>query len=324
MSWLSLRQDAGFLRDLRPTAPVAVLLGYSQSRTDAGRTIRLFVHGGPFASIAPTAAIRSSPRVRRFELPLRGDGSPASRGLISGLRSFFDIKCHQGRPCANCNGHRCPGAGGGGVWRGGSRMRCPGAGRRLRQSCRSYRQSPFPACLPVLSGDKAISRRIQMQRSRPSILLRSWTGGYAGRFGFVPGSKVGPQGGGVADAGEARPRAALPDHLPDGKDRHRCLGIYRAGEVTAVKAVRDQLHSWEERAYGDLPVCIIRHQYSFSAKTVSSRRANTSCMAREILSPERASSSPSGVTSRQLGYQVTGRRRILLNENGHIEGLSWI
>jgi formate--tetrahydrofolate ligase len=40
--------------------------------------------------------------------------------------------------------------------------------------------------------------------------------------------------------------------------------IYRAGDVTADKAVKDQLKTWEEMGFGKLPVCIAKTQYSFS------------------------------------------------------------
>jgi formate--tetrahydrofolate ligase len=40
--------------------------------------------------------------------------------------------------------------------------------------------------------------------------------------------------------------------------------IYRASEVIADTKIRDQLKSFEERGYKDLPICIAKTQYSFS------------------------------------------------------------
>jgi formate--tetrahydrofolate ligase len=40
--------------------------------------------------------------------------------------------------------------------------------------------------------------------------------------------------------------------------------IYRADDVTADKAVKDQLKTWEEMGFGKLPVCIAKTQFSFS------------------------------------------------------------
>ena len=40
--------------------------------------------------------------------------------------------------------------------------------------------------------------------------------------------------------------------------------IYRADEVLADKKIRDQLRSWEDQGYGDIPICMAKTQYSFS------------------------------------------------------------
>jgi formate--tetrahydrofolate ligase len=40
--------------------------------------------------------------------------------------------------------------------------------------------------------------------------------------------------------------------------------IYRASEVVADTKIRDQLKSFEEIGYGDLPICVAKTQYSFS------------------------------------------------------------
>jgi formate--tetrahydrofolate ligase len=40
--------------------------------------------------------------------------------------------------------------------------------------------------------------------------------------------------------------------------------IYRADEVITDQKIRDQLKSWEEQGYGNLPVCMAKTQYSFT------------------------------------------------------------
>ena len=40
--------------------------------------------------------------------------------------------------------------------------------------------------------------------------------------------------------------------------------IYRADEVIADQKIRDQLRTWEDQGYGDLPVCMAKTQYSFT------------------------------------------------------------
>ena len=41
--------------------------------------------------------------------------------------------------------------------------------------------------------------------------------------------------------------------------------IYRADNVVVDKKIQDQLVEWEAAGYGDLPVCMAKTQYSFSA-----------------------------------------------------------
>ena len=40
--------------------------------------------------------------------------------------------------------------------------------------------------------------------------------------------------------------------------------IYRADEVIADTKIRDQLKSFEEAGFGELPICVAKTQYSFS------------------------------------------------------------
>ena len=40
--------------------------------------------------------------------------------------------------------------------------------------------------------------------------------------------------------------------------------IYRANEVVADSKIKDQLKSFEEAGYGNLPICVAKTQYSFS------------------------------------------------------------
>jgi formate--tetrahydrofolate ligase len=59
--------------------------------------------------------------------------------------------------------------------------------------------------------------------------------------------------------------------------------IYRAGEVTADKSVKDQLKTWEEMGFGKLPVCIAKTQYSFSTNPDSKGApSNHSMNVREV------------------------------------------
>jgi formate--tetrahydrofolate ligase len=67
------------------------------------------------------------------------------------------------------------------------------------------------------------------------------------------------------DAGEGKLKFLYPDEMPLlEKVRTIAQEIYRARDISADKAVCDQLSSFEAMGYGKLPVCIAKTQYSFS------------------------------------------------------------
>ena len=101
--------------------------------------------------------------------------------------------------------------------------------------------------------------------------------------------------------------------------------IYRAEEVIADTKIRDQLKSFEELGYGELPICIAKTQYSFSTDP-SLKGAPTGHVLpiREI----RLSSGAEfivvicGAVMTMPGLpRVPAADSIKLNKNGEIEGL---
>jgi formate--tetrahydrofolate ligase len=69
----------------------------------------------------------------------------------------------------------------------------------------------------------------------------------------------------VADAGKSKLKLLYPDDMPlIEKIRTIAREIYRAKDIAAEKAVRDQLAQFEQMGFGNLPVCIAKTQYSFS------------------------------------------------------------
>jgi formate--tetrahydrofolate ligase len=69
----------------------------------------------------------------------------------------------------------------------------------------------------------------------------------------------------VADSGKSKLKLLYPDEMPL-LDKIRTIAkeIYRAEDIEAPKAVRDQLASFEAMGYKNLPVCIAKTQYSFT------------------------------------------------------------
>jgi formate--tetrahydrofolate ligase len=67
------------------------------------------------------------------------------------------------------------------------------------------------------------------------------------------------------DSGKSRLKLLYPDEMPlVEKVRTIAREIYRAKDISADKAVRDQFASFEAMGYGKLPVCVAKTQYSFS------------------------------------------------------------
>jgi formate--tetrahydrofolate ligase len=69
----------------------------------------------------------------------------------------------------------------------------------------------------------------------------------------------------ICDSGKSKLKLLYPDGMPLlEKIRTIAKEIYRAKDISADKAVRDQLAQFEQMGYGKLPVCIAKTQYSFS------------------------------------------------------------
>jgi formate--tetrahydrofolate ligase len=69
----------------------------------------------------------------------------------------------------------------------------------------------------------------------------------------------------VVESGKSKLKLLYPDEMPLwDKINTIAKEIYRARNVTADKAVRDQLAQFEAMGYGKLPVCIAKTQYSFT------------------------------------------------------------
>ena len=69
----------------------------------------------------------------------------------------------------------------------------------------------------------------------------------------------------IAESGASQFSPLYPDDMPLFEKINTIVKrIYRGDEAIADKAIRDQLHQWEQAGYGNLPVCMAKTQYSFS------------------------------------------------------------
>ena len=92
-----------------------------------------------------------------------------------------------------------------------------------------------------------------------AILCKHWEKGSEGTIELA--NKVVE----IADSNQSQFSTLYPDQMNlFEKIETVCKKIYRADEVVADKAIRDQLNAWEDSGYGDLPVCMAKTQYSFT------------------------------------------------------------
>jgi formate--tetrahydrofolate ligase len=153
-----------------------------------------------------------------------------------------------------------------------------------------------------------------------AILCRHWADGSAGIEDLARRVVE------IADAGTADFKPLYADGLAlMDKIETVAREIYRAGEVTADPAVREQLRRFEEEGYGHLPVCIAKTQYSFSTDperlgaptghTVSVREVRLSAGAGFVVAITGEIRTMPGLP------RSPSAERIALNEAGFVEGL---
>ncbi len=79
----------------------------------------------------------------------------------------------------------------------------------------------------------------------------------------------------VVESGKSKLKFLYPDEMPLlEKIRTIAKEIYRAKDIEASKAVRDQLAGFESMGYGKLPVCMAKTQYSFTTNADSKGAPN--------------------------------------------------
>jgi len=322
-----------YARDLKADGAMAVLLKDAM-QPNLVQTLEnnpAFVHGGPFANIAhgcnSVVATRTALKLGDYVVTEAGFGADL------GAEKFFDIKCRKAelKPAAavivatvralKMNG---------GVKKedlGAENVAalvkgCANLGRHVS----NVRKFGVPVVVAInhfvsdTDAEIAAVKEYVARLGAEAILCRHWAEGSAGIEELA--HKVVE----LADSGQAKFQPLYGDDLPLlEKIEIVASKIYHAGEVTADKAVRDQLAAWEEQGYGNLPVCMAKTQYSFSTDPnlrgapeghiVPVREVRLSAGAGfvvvitgEIMTMPGLPKSPSA-------------ERIFLNEQGYIEGL---
>ncbi|MDE1991911.1 MAG: formate--tetrahydrofolate ligase [Rhizobiaceae bacterium] len=261
-----------YAHDLKADGAMAVLLKDAM-QPNLVQTLEnnpALVHGGPFANIAhgcnSVIATRTALKLADYVVTEAGFGADL------GAEKFFDIKCRKAGLApdaavivATVRALKMNG----GIKKddlGKENVEalvkgCANLGRHVA----NVRKFGIPVVVAInhfISDTEAEIEAVKDYVARlgaEAILCRHWAEGSAGIEDLA--YKVVE----LAESGQAHFQPLYPDNLTlFEKIEIVASKIYHAGEVTADKAVRDQLRSWEDQGYGHLPVCIAKTQYSFS------------------------------------------------------------
>ncbi|WFU00584.1 formate--tetrahydrofolate ligase [Rhizobium sp. CB3171] len=322
-----------YARDLKADGAMSVLLKDAM-QPNLVQTLEnnpALVHGGPFANIAHGC---NSVIATRMALKL-GDYvvTEAGFGADLGAEKFFDIKCRKAGLSpdaavivATVRALKMNG----GVKRDDLGQEnvaalvkgCANLGRHVA-NVRKFGVPVVVAINHFISDTDAEIEALKNYVARlgaEAILCRHWAEGSAGIEELA--YKVVE----LAESGQAKFQPLYPDNLSLlEKIEIVASKIYHAGEVTADKAVRDQLRSWEDQGYGHLPVCMAKTQYSFSTDpNVRGAPEGHIVPVREV-----RLSAGAGFVVVITGEIMTmpglpkspAAERIFLNDQGYIEGL---
>ncbi|MBD0414497.1 formate--tetrahydrofolate ligase [Oryzicola mucosus] len=322
-----------FARDLKADGAMAVLLKDAM-QPNLVQTLEnnpALVHGGPFANIAHgcNSVVATTTALKLADYVV----TEAGFGADLGAEKFFDIKCRKAglKPAAavivatvramKMNG---------GVKKedlgtediDAVRRGCANLGRHIE----NVKQFGVPAVVAINHFHSDTPAEIEAMKAfvatlgEEAIVCRHWAEGSSGIEELA--RKVAA----LAESGMSQFAPIYPDAMPlfDKVDTV-VKRIYRGTEAIADKAIRDQLHAWEQAGYGHLPVCIAKTQYSFSTDpTLRGAPTGHVVPIREV-----RLSAGAGFVVAICGEIMTmpglprspSSERIFLNERGYIEGL---
>jgi formate--tetrahydrofolate ligase len=268
------RRDKSLIRagEVNADGAMAVLLkdALSPNLVQTLENNPAFIHGGPFANIAhgcnSVSATKTALGLADYVVTEAGFGADL------GAEKFFDIKCRKAglKPAAAVivatvramkmnGGVKKEDLGPENV--DAVKKGCANLGRHIE----NVKQFGVPVVVAInhLSGDTAAEieavTAYAARQGAEAILCRHWAEGSAGIETLAQK---------VVDLAESGASQFAPLYADEmglfEKMETIAREIYRAQEVIADTAIRNQLHAWEAEGYGHLPVCMAKTQYSFS------------------------------------------------------------
>ncbi|MBY6156389.1 formate--tetrahydrofolate ligase [Pseudooceanicola nitratireducens] len=261
-----------YARDLKADGAMTVLLKDAM-QPNLVQTLEhtpAFVHGGPFANIAHgcNSVIATTTALKLADYVV----TEAGFGADLGAEKFMNIKCRKAGLSPDCvvlvatiramkmNGGVAK-ADLGAENVSAVESGCANLGRHI-ENLKSF-GVPVVVGINHFTGDTeaeiaAVQAYVAGQGAE-AVVCRHWAEGSRGITDLA--TRVAA----LADSGQAQFAPLYGDDMPL-FDKIDCVAkrIYRADEVLAPTAIRDQLRAWEEAGYGHLPICMAKTQYSFS------------------------------------------------------------
>jgi formate--tetrahydrofolate ligase len=261
-----------YARDIKADGAMTVLLKDAM-QPNLVQTLEnnpAFVHGGPFANIAHgcNSVVATTTALKLADYVV----TEAGFGADLGAEKFFDIKCRKAglKPAAAVivatvramkmnGGIKKEELGKENV--DAVKKGCANLGRHIE----NVKQFGVPVVVAINHFTTDTDAEIQAMKNFVSaqgseaILCKHWAHGSAGIEELA--HKVVQ----IAESGASQFSPLYPDDMKLFEKIDTIVKrIYRGSEAIADKSVRDQLKTWEEAGYGNLPVCMAKTQYSFS------------------------------------------------------------
>jgi formate--tetrahydrofolate ligase len=271
---IAYRRDRSpvYARDIKANGAMTVLLAQAM-QPNLVQTLEnnpAFIHGGPFANIAhgcnSVIATKTALKLADYVVTEAGFGADL------GAEKFFDIKCRKAglTPAAavivatvralKMNG---------GVKRedlGTENVEAVKKGLvNLGRHIENVKTFGVPAVVAInhfISDTDAEIAAVQAYakaQGSEAFLCKHWAQGSKGIEALARRVVE------IADSGTSKFAPLYPEEQGlFQKIETIAKKIYRAGNVTADKSVRDQLKTWEDMGYGNLPICMAKTQFSFT------------------------------------------------------------
>ena len=266
-------KSAVFCREIKADGAMTVLLkgAIQPNLVQTLESNPAFIHGGPFANIAhgcnSVIATKAALKLADYVVTEAGFGADL------GAEKFFDIKCRKAGLSPSCvvlvatvralkmNG---------GIGKdelGVENLEAIQQGSvNLLRHLENLAKFGVPSIVAInhfvtdTPAEIELVKNIVQRVGVEAVECRHWADGSKGTEELA--HKVVD----ICDNGQANFTPLYPDSMPlIEKINKIATEIYRADEIVADKKILNQLAEWEEAGYGNLPVCMAKTQYSFSA-----------------------------------------------------------